>query len=261
MTWRSHCYTTLRLATIIIRVILAYMDESGQAEYNLASKRRHFVRSCVIIRESQYSEIEKQIKEVCDDLPFSIKQNNFCQFHTTNIFHAAKDWKEYEENLGLRKRLLIAMARVLVTNRISVAFALLDKTKILASYEKTLTPPVITFLMAGKIMEDWIRKYAPDQRWQPVVGKSDYNRHIEEAHHQARTAGMPITSFPWTRAVDSLAFASPQLSRIFLLSDLCAFVLGRQKQGKDDWDLHERLKECIFNVWEFQPQRTTRKRK
>jgi hypothetical protein len=56
-------------------VILAYMDESGEAHYGKTMHTRpHFLRSCVIVRENQLASVEAAVKELCSTFPMCSSQ-------------------------------------------------------------------------------------------------------------------------------------------------------------------------------------------
>jgi hypothetical protein len=231
------------------------MDESGQAEYNLALVRPHFVRSCVLVRENQFEAIEQAITALCESLPINPDTGKRCEFHAHCIFHGQKDWKPFVGNQSLRRKVFSDMTSIISKFNLAIAFAYVHKNQILTCYKKTYSPPVITLLMAIRIVENWMEKNAPDQRWVPCVGRSDYDAQLEEAFHENRRSFSPITSLRAVRAADFCGWVRPNTSKLFLASDLCAFAHGRKKQGKDEWGLNHALRPHVFNIWEFKPSR------
>jgi hypothetical protein len=238
-------------------VILAYMDESGEAQYGKKIlSRPHFLRSCVLVREDSLKKVESEIRGICRKFPISSRTGKRCRFHAAEMYWGTGDWKEHKSDFKITIGAMGDILEVIVKNKLSVTFGHINKPKIVSAYKHPIKPAVLTFMQCGHIVEGWMRKFAPDQRWMPCVGHSDYDRDIEEAFHECRKSGSPICKgVKWEMACDIIGFTSPRSSDIFAISDLCAFMFSRKQQGKDDWTklFYEFLEPHIWKPWVFNP--------
>jgi hypothetical protein len=238
-------------------VILAYMDESGEAQYGKTiEKRPHFLRSCLIIPENQLADVEGAVQKLLDGFPLCSKTGDKCRFHAKDLFWQTGDWAEYKDDFETTITALFGMAEIIQKHKLYVTFGHIMKPQIVKTYQRPYTPAVLTFMQCGHIMERWMYAFARDQRWLPCVGTSDYDRDVREIFHECRRSGSPIRNgLKWKRACDVIAFTSPASSDLFLISDFCAFMFSRKKQAKDDWmiKLHDHLRPYIWNPWTFNP--------
>ena len=99
-----------------------------------------------------------------------------------------------------------------------------------------------------------MRGHAADQHWLPCVGATNYNRDVEQMFMDCRNFGAPSGYWAkrWHYAADVMAFTSPKQSAVFLLSDLCAFIVSRHERGKDVWGLYEKLQSAMWKWKRFQ---------
>ncbi len=235
-------------------VILAYMDESGEGGFPKNMwKRKHFARSCVLVRENESRDLENAIRGFSKSLPKDKETGQPISFHAVDVYHGNEEWKPYKEKEELRKHYMSELVGILEKHRPNAILAYVKKPDIAITYgENRWEPAVITFLQCGKMIEEWMKVNAADQRWAAIVGKSDYNSAVEDQFHKSRNIQCPLTKTPWRFASEVIGFISPQQSYIFPLSDLFAFAYGRHIQGKrDDWNLYGRIKKCIFKDWAF----------
>src|SRR5713226_10014932 len=154
-------------------VILAYMDESGEAHYgkNIA-RRPHFLRSCLIVRENQLEAVETSVRELCDSFPVCSETGKKCRFHAKDMFWGTGDWAEYKNDLDTTIGALVGMFGIIKEHDLHITFGHINKPQIVKRYTYPLKPPVLTFVQCGHLVERWMRAFAPDQRWLPCVGTS-----------------------------------------------------------------------------------------
>lgn len=239
-------------------VILAYMDESGEAHYGAKMEQRpHFLRSCVIVRENQLVDVEASVREVCNGFPVCSKTGNKCRFHAKDVYWGTGDWEQYKGDLEVRIGALINMFYVLKNHGLYVTFGHIHKPRVFKRYASPLEPAPLTFVQCGHIVERWMARFAPDQRWLPIIGTSQYDKDVREVFSSCRKTGSPIRrdKIRWKRVCDVMSITSPEDSDIFLLSDLCAFIFSRKMQEKDDWEgqLCELLEGQLYDPWTFRP--------
>jgi hypothetical protein len=234
------------------------MDESGEAQYGKTIERRpHFLRSCVLIRENQLAVVEASVQKLCEGLPISSQAFDNCRFSAKDMYWRTRDWQEFKDNPEPPIDGLVGMAEIIDKYDLSISFAHINKPQILKSYKDPMKPAVLTFLQCGHIVERWMYQHAPDQRWMPCVGTSDYDRNVRNAFDDCRKYGSPIRSgVRWKRVCDTVGFVSPMTSHLFLIADFCAFMFGRKQQGKKDYltGLYDHLKPRIWNPWVFSPR-------
>jgi hypothetical protein len=239
-------------------VILAYMDESGEAHYGKKMDQRpHFLRSCVIVRENQLADVEAAVRKVCEGFPDCQKTWTKCRFHAKDVYWGTGDWEEYKDCNEVRIGALIEMFYVLKNHGLYVTFGHVHKPKVFRQYAFPLEPAPLTFVQCGHIVERWMARFAPDQRWLPIVGTSQHDRDVKEVFSTCRITGSPIkrSRIKWKRVCDVMSITSPEDSDIFLLSDLCAFICSRKMQGKADWEgqLYELFEGQLYDPWTFKP--------
>jgi len=239
-------------------VILAYMDESGEAHYGKTMHSRpHFLRSCVLVRENQLGSVEAAVRKLCGTFPMCSKTGKRCRFHATDMFWGTGDWTEHKADIDMTIGALVGMFPIIRDHNLSITFGHIRKPQIHNQYSRPLSPAVLTFVQCGHIVESWMQTHASDQRWLPCVGSSQHDKEVLEAFHQCRKLGSPVRRrIKYERACDAISFTSPVNSEIFLISDLCAFVFSRKQQGKDDWTLklYEALSPHIWRPWTFKPR-------
>ena len=179
-----------------------------------------------------------------------------CRFSAKDMFWGTGDWAQYKGDYETTIGALVGMAGIIKEHGLHVTFGHIQKPQIVKSYKQPLTPAVLTFLQCGHIVERWMYQFAPDQRWMPCVGTSDYDREVREMFNECRKFGSPIRNgLKWKRVCDIVGFTSPSTSDLFLISDFCAFLFSRRKQQKDDWTvkLYDLLEPHIWKPWTFRP--------
>lgn len=239
-------------------VILAYMDEAGEAQYSKTMDQRpHFLRSCVIVRENQLADVEANVRAVCETFPHCDRTWSKCRFHAKDMYWGTGDWAEHKDNLDVRIGALVEMFMVLRKHSLHVTFGHIHKPRVFKQYSSPLEPAPLTFVQCGHIVERWMARFAPDQRWLPIVGTSQYDKAVRSVFGECRKGGSPIkqSRVKWKRVCDVMSITSPEDSDIFLLSDLCAFICSRKMQEKDDWTLklYELLEGQLYEPWTFKP--------
>jgi len=168
-------------------VILAYMDESGEAHYGKTMHRRpHFLRSCVIVRENQLASVEAAVQKLCSKLPLCSKTGQRCRFHAKDMFWGTGDWTEYKGNYDVTIGHMVDMFPIIRDHKLGITFGHIEKPQIHKQYRNPIPPAVLTFIQCGHIVEDWLNTFATDQRWLPCVGTSQHDKAIREAFNTCR---------------------------------------------------------------------------
>jgi hypothetical protein len=220
------------------------MDEAGGVSYQRPDKSRFFVRAAVLVRENQIGTYQEVVKAICSDFP--TRNGKELLFHTHRIFHGHDGWEQWVEQR--RRELLTGMAELLIAENVPIVYACVDKKKMVEKYKKPINPHLMTFIQCGEMVERWTHQHARENMWIPCVGSNDFNREIEELFVSCRRFGSPFGWWErkWDVVMDVIAFTSPEKSNVFLLSDLCAWVFSRERQGKDSWGLYDVLRPLVF---------------
>lgn len=234
-------------------VILSYMDEAGGVSYAKPDKSRFFVRSCVLIRESELRSVTESINRVLGQVP--VMDGEVLPFHASYIFHGKmknhKLWEQVDEQH--RRHVLQLMGAVIEKHDLPFIYACVDKQRMKEKYHRPINPHVMSFIQAGEMVETWMGSWAKDQHWIPCVGKTHYNQLIENMFMDCCNFGAPFGYWAskWTRTASVMAFTSPEQSKAFLLADLCAFLASRKEQKRNDWDLYKTIQGCLWNSRRF----------
>ena len=222
------------------------MDEAGGVSYKARDKSSFFIRACVMVAESKFREVDEDItKRVISLLPTLGGER--LPFHTAYIFHGSMGkshglWAHISEEK--RREILYAMVQVIRENKLGVAYAVVNKTKMTEKYANPINPHIMSFVQAGELIENWTRENAPNHLWHPCVGQSDFDRDVGKLFTECRLSKPPFGKWAkqWKLVADVISYTTPWPNGIFpsklaLAADLCAFAVSRNEQQKENWNL------------------------
>jgi hypothetical protein len=229
-------------------VYLAYVDDAGSTDHNLADKDAPFQVMCAaLIRDSEFDYLEMflSIHAVLSGMGEDF------EFHARDLWHGTKQF----ENLPREKRLEAFGSAVneIHNFKLPVIYGAVDKIKLSKQLYRSANPADIAFRMCSEDIEKWFAENAPTEMGLLIADKADEgkNRNLTRVfrEYRKRFYQHKDSSQPHLEHLhDDMYFGDSRFSIGLQVADICSFLIARHLCEKNDTEhLFKMIESQIFS--------------